>query len=137
MDLNFNRNNQQAGLTDYLAETAMDLLAVSEDEQDDGARADFYDETYRDLMDHSDRLGRLMTDLDEEEAEEEVWEICGPVDEIFIQTANMHMDAIDMMVEFMETEDPQLIGKITETLGEAAALLEEAEDMVGRLRSLI
>ena len=127
---------QPVSLPVHLKVIAQDLIAVSRHSNDPDQKAEFF----KGIRNELELVGEeLQMDMEtfEEEAPEKIRKIVQDIDKNLLECQNLFLDAIENMLDFTETEDPQLIENANESIGEAEELMKKGDYLQRELEELL
>jgi hypothetical protein len=127
------QDRKPVGLTAHLRGLAMVLMEISAKEKDDEKKDEYFKIIFDRLEKDAEEIKQMVEGLKLDEMPEKVAMICRDVDEKFMQASNCHMEAVEMLKEYIDTEDSKLVDKTMESLKIGASLLEQADSMVWQL----
>jgi hypothetical protein len=127
------QDRKPVGLTAHLRGLAMVLMEISAKEKDDEKKDEYFKIIFDRLEKDAEEIKQMVEGLKLDEMPEKVAMICKDVDEKFMQASNCHMEAVEMLKEYIDTEDSKLVDKTMESLKIGASLLEQADSMVWQL----
>jgi hypothetical protein len=127
----------KVGINAHLRGVAFMLREISQKEKDGEKKAEYFGVVAQRLQQDAQDIGEMMEDLEADELPGALTELCQDIDGLFTGASNLHLDAINCMLEFMETEDPQAIDDSLQMLKEGSALLEQADGLVMQLSSIV
>ena len=127
---------QGIGITQHLLEIVNDLRKISGTVDDEKKKEKYYDMIFQQLSKDEDRL------LEEQEAEveenpEKIAEFMSEMDGLTLENNNLYLEAIGMMIEFTNTEDPEMLTQAESTIKDADKILNEADDLNESLKSFL
>ncbi len=114
------------GITGKLYYFAQILRAIREEEKNPDKLREYNEEIQQELMDMSEEIRQMMEELYSDDLPEKVAELTRDIDDKFDEASSLHLDAVEMMLEYIETAQENLIDQAMETLEKAGGLLEHA-----------
>jgi len=83
------------------------------------------------------QLHEDMKSIEErEEAPEKVAEICSDIDDKLVDSMNLFLDAVENMMEFIETEKPELIDNAKKDILKSEELIKQGDNLSIELEEL-
>lgn len=119
---------QPQGIAEHLEELARIILSISEKEQDEEKKLEYFQYIFNVLEQDALELQSIIEELNEE-LPEQVQEACLEVDKNMARSSNFFLEAINYMVEFMETEKVKFIEKARESIQMGSESLDKAEQI--------
>ncbi len=137
MSLNQPQNTEpdSTSLADHLNIIADKLLIVSEKEKDQDRKAEIFHRVF-DLLENDALTIQDMVESLNNDAPDKVLELCKDLDENFAKSANFFLSAIDLLIEFLNTEEKDFLIQAKEDIGKGSELLKTAGEMVEELSSI-
>lgn len=124
------------GLAEHLNIIADKLLGITEMEKDPEKKKEYFSVIYAKLMEDAERIEKMIVTMDEEEVSPKVAEICQDVEKNFALSAGCFLDAIDLMVKYLEQEEAPTIVKARDAIKEGTKYLDQA-DVCNRALSVL
>lgn len=118
------------GITRKLYHMGQVVLAIGQNESDFDKKKKYFDEIYHELMKEADEIKSLMEGLYDNPLPEKLANICADIDANFDEASSLHLDAIDLILEYMESGNEEKISDALETLKKGGNLLEKADSLV-------
>lgn len=130
-----NAEPDNISLAQHLNTIADKLLIVSEKEKDPERKSEIFSRVF-DLLENDALAIQDMVESLNDEAPDKVLELCRDLDENFAKSANFFLSAIDLLIEFLNTEDTDFIKQAKEDIGKGSELLKTAGEMMEDLSSI-
>ena len=130
-----NSEPDNMSLAQHLDIVADKLLIVSEKEKDPERKSEIFNRVF-DLLENDALTIQEMVESLNNEAPEKVLELCRDLDENFAKSANFFLSAIDLLIEFLNTEETDFIKQAKEDIGKGSELLKTAGEMAEELSSI-
>lgn len=130
-----NTENGNTSLAEHLNTIADKLFIVSEKEKDPERKAEIFNRVF-DLLENDALTIQEMVESLNDEAPEKVLELCRDLDENFAKSANFFLSAIDLLIEFLNTEETDFIKQAKEEIGKGSELLKTAGEMMEGLKNI-